>query len=285
MSAKLRCEICEKEFDCRPGLVATKKAPRYCSRKCMGVGKMRRTETTCASCGNKLNVRLSEIREHNFCDMTCYAEWQKTQVGSLARRPKKPIDVQCANCGKSLKRIPAKIKRARYHFCNTKCHGEWRKTQTGALSPRYDNRKVEIQCAHCGKKVAKYRCRIEGHELHFCTVKCQTEWRKTLTGALSPRYKGGSIDYYGPNWKQQCRSTRKRDGYCCQGCGKNQKDNRRSLDVHHIIPFRTFSYIPDQNDAYLQANALSNLVTLCPSCHSKMESGKLSLWRPTTKAP
>jgi DEAD/DEAH box helicase domain-containing protein len=34
--------------------------------------------------------------------------------------------------------------------------------------------------------------------------------------------------------------------------------------VHHKIPFRTFA-------SYQQANQLSNLVTLCPSCHRRAE--------------
>jgi 5-methylcytosine-specific restriction endonuclease McrA len=59
--------------------------------------------------------------------------------------------------------------------------------------------------------------------------------------------------------------------YCCQCCSKVQKKGR-ALDVHHIIPFRVFGYIRNQNDLYKQANDLTNLITLCQQCHAKAEA-------------
>jgi predicted HNH restriction endonuclease len=38
-----------------------------------------------------------------------------------------------------------------------------------------------------------------------------------------------------------------------------------SLDVHHIVPFRTFK------GDWRKANELSNLITLCRNCHRKAE--------------
>jgi hypothetical protein len=64
---------------------------------------------------------------------------------------------------------------------------------------------------------------------------------------------------------------RRRDHYTCQGCGKTEVELGRVLDVHHIRPFREFGYIRHQNDRYLLANDLSNLVSLCVSCHKTME--------------
>jgi DEAD/DEAH box helicase domain-containing protein len=79
----------------------------------------------------------------------------------------------------------------------------------------------------------------------------------------------GSIDY-GPNWDQQKRAALARDGERCQHCGAGQRPGRRH-DVHHIKPFRTFGYRQGVNGAYLQANALDNLITLCSSCHRRAE--------------
>jgi len=67
---------------------------------------------------------------------------------------------------------------------------------------------------------------------------------------------------YGPNWAAQRNQVRARDGYRCQMCGAPETD--RAHDVHHKIPFRTFA-------SYVQANQLSNLVTLCRSCHGRAE--------------
>ena len=75
---------------------------------------------------------------------------------------------------------------------------------------------------------------------------------------------------YGPNWAQQKQQARRRDGGRCRGCGTMEQPGHRH-HVHHIRPFRTFGYIPGKNDFYLQANALDNLVTLCPSCHRTAE--------------
>jgi DEAD/DEAH box helicase domain-containing protein len=44
--------------------------------------------------------------------------------------------------------------------------------------------------------------------------------------------------------------------------------------VHHIRPFREFGYIPGENENYLLANALDNLITLCPTCHHRAESAR-----------
>jgi len=82
---------------------------------------------------------------------------------------------------------------------------------------------------------------------------------------------------YGPNWQQQRRQVRQRDAKKCARCGAPEpaswQRTGRQHDVHHIVPFRTFGYVPGQNENYLQANQLSNLQLLCRSCHNIVESG------------
>ncbi|TRO58086.1 DUF1998 domain-containing protein, partial [Candidatus Bathyarchaeota archaeon] len=68
---------------------------------------------------------------------------------------------------------------------------------------------------------------------------------------------------YGPNWNQQRDRVRERDNFRCQICGS--PESSRAHDVHHKIPFRQFT-------SYQQANKLDNLVTLCPSCHKRLEA-------------
>lgn len=75
---------------------------------------------------------------------------------------------------------------------------------------------------------------------------------------------------YGPNWPQQRKLALARDGYRCRRCGVSEG----MLHVHHIRPFREFAYLPGQNDHYLAANELDNLITLCPSCHRQAEAGQ-----------
>ena len=81
-------------------------------------------------------------------------------------------------------------------------------------------------------------------------------------------------DDRGPNWDQQRARARARDGYRCRHCGVSERPNR-AHDVHHLQPFRTFGYVRGQNDHYLEANRLENLVTLCTSCHQRVEVDRM----------
>ncbi len=85
-----------------------------------------------------------------------------------------------------------------------------------------------------------------------------------------------SLNDYGPNWRAQRRLVRARDGYRCTQCGAPEQSasgSRRQHDVHHLVPFRTFGYVPGFNEHYLVANRLENLVLVCRSCHQRLESG------------
>jgi len=68
---------------------------------------------------------------------------------------------------------------------------------------------------------------------------------------------------YGPNWKQQRDLTRERDGFRCQVCDRIEQN--QAHHVHHKIPFRQFT-------SNAEANRLDNLLTLCPSCHRRVET-------------
>jgi DEAD/DEAH box helicase domain-containing protein len=68
---------------------------------------------------------------------------------------------------------------------------------------------------------------------------------------------------YGPNWVRQRDLARARDGFRCQICGTAEADKEHH--VHHKIPFRQF-------ESANQANQLANLITLCNSCHRKVET-------------
>lgn len=67
-------------------------------------------------------------------------------------------------------------------------------------------------------------------------------------------------------FEQISLSVRNRDAGRCRRCGAAEGDER--LSVHHLIPD---SQIPDQFDAHLPVN----LVSLCRSCHSDLESRSL----------
>jgi DEAD/DEAH box helicase domain-containing protein len=68
---------------------------------------------------------------------------------------------------------------------------------------------------------------------------------------------------YGTGWGIIRLRVRERDDYRCQNCGLLEAT--REHDVHHKIPFRAFTSAEE-------ANKLSNLVTLCPTCHRRVET-------------
>ncbi|RYF46147.1 MAG: HNH endonuclease, partial [Cytophagaceae bacterium] len=80
-------------------------------------------------------------------------------------------------------------------------------------------------------------------------------------GPLSPRWNGGIGKYRGRNWGKQKEAAAKRDKYTCQLCGEFKGS---AVHIHHIRPFSLF-------DDSVKANALSNLVALCASCHASAE--------------
>lgn len=68
---------------------------------------------------------------------------------------------------------------------------------------------------------------------------------------------------YGSGWQIVRELVLHRDQYRCRVCGS--PENGKSHHVHHIIPFKRFI-------AREEANQLTNLVTLCPTCHRIAET-------------
>ena len=62
-----------------------------------------------------------------------------------------------------------------------------------------------------------------------------------------------------------------RDHYRCTQCGAAEPPGRQH-DVHHLVPFRTFGYVPGINEHYRRANQLNNLVLVCRTCHRRLEA-------------
>lgn len=72
----------------------------------------------------------------------------------------------------------------------------------------------------------------------------------------------------GDDWKIQSKAALKRDKHSCQLCMKMPK----KVHVHHIIPYRKS-----------KDNSLTNLITLCPSCHGTQENEFRRFNKPSLK--
>jgi len=84
--------------------------------------------------------------------------------------------------------------------------------------------------------------------------------RSARSGERNSNWRGGRPHYRGADWHKQRRLALARDDYKCQRCGVKQEELDRELTVHHILPYHDGG-----------TNDLSNLVTLCMTCHFKVE--------------
>lgn len=221
---------------------------------------------------NAANMARSK---HAFCSPRCTGDWNATHKVGENNPGYKQVAVNCAQCSASLKRPPHKIARSKNFFCSVACRAQYNSNHIrGTDNPTYN--RVPALCAGCGKSMLVIPFRVKHHKTHFCNKACYGVWQSQhRIGRNGPNWRGGYKEYYGPDWNVQSRAARKRDNYHCQVCKKPQKN--RALDVHHVTPFRSFGYIPNTNERYKEANQLENLISLCASCHQRVEAGHVSV--------
>lgn len=166
--------------------------------------------------------------------------WRKGARGLPANRPRNGSDRACPVCG-TVHYRPANQDRIRY--CSPECYriGRWGRS-----------RRVTRECVVCAKPFQAY----ESDRTVCCGRVCDNR-RKSMTqsGDQSVLWRGGRTYPYVGTWKAQRRLVRERDAGMCQKCGSTDRPQ-----VHHIVPAR-----------YGGTHDLSNLITLCRSCHSREE--------------
>ena len=106
-------------------------------------------------------------------------------------------------------------------------------------------------------KRGKERFYILGHQLRGNKFRLG----KPRPDFIDGRSKLKCPDRYGDDWDAIRLIVYMRDNYRCQGCGITMNDYKRPLDIHHKVPF-----------LISRDNSLSNLITLCRSCHMKIEN-------------
>lgn len=98
-----KCPNCGVQFYIRPSHAKT-----YCSRVCQNAGK--RILKVCVECGRQFQYRMSE-NEQNCCSLRC-------------RRIHGGKTVNCANCGKGIRRRNSKLVKHRAFYCSRECQAE-----------------------------------------------------------------------------------------------------------------------------------------------------------------
>lgn len=238
---------------------------KYCSRRCSGLNNARNlgehlqgatVNLQCEQCGKVFSRSSFEVTKvkHHFCSRRCFGDHQKdvrTGVPRPEMRGERPdlqnrVEKVCKRCGK--------------HFWVKASHA----TRRVMCSRACQSNRVQKDCEWCGMHMDIKACHAD---MRFCSKPCHVAYQKTLKGAQTNNWRGGYDGRYGPNWKQQRRNARQRDHYTCQRCGVDEIRLGKQLDVHHITPFRLFGIA-----RYKEANSLSNLISVCPTCHKQIEN-------------
>ena len=158
----------------------------------------------------------------------------------------------CENpeCGKELR---GKQK----FFCSKKCNGKIRaRGNKSALGHKKSEECKKIISEQ--KKGNTYR---RGARLPEEQKRKHSEYMKGRNeGANNIFWQGGSQIKYAPGLTFELKiSVRERDRHQCQACNVTEQRLGKALDVHHI-------------DHAGNNHSLSNLVSLCRSCHNKIRT-------------
>lgn len=221
----------------------------------------------CTFCGKEIigkkkkYKRNGEVADNIFCDRQCYDKYRRRNSERC-----------CLYCNSKFIGIGDK-KNAQ--FCNDICRR------------KYFTQKTYSFCVVCGQGFYPFTVdKRNGNiicdtEIITCSDACKRKREadnelirrikisKSITGNKHANWEGGRDRYRGENWSHQKYLAKVRDNYICQRCGITQKNAikkyKSGLEVHHIIPYRYF------NNDFMSANNLSNLVSLCKSCHQLTE--------------
>lgn len=186
----------------------------------------------CKVCGKKL--KKGKI----YCSKKCYdTRRHKTNIKKFLKF--------CPICGKGFYTLPSKEKRGKGKFCSRIC--------SSINRHKGKNKKCKV----CNKFFYAIPGAIKKGDGKFCSQPCY--W-KHIQGKNSPTWKGGIAPenvkrFFASRWKKIRLQAIKRDKGQCQICGTFDK-----LHVHHIVPWRI-----SHDDSF------ENLITLCISCHGKIE--------------
>lgn len=215
----------------------------------------------CDYCGKGFEAMMSETK---YCSQQCFGKDNSRGSDNPAWSGGGSIEV-CEQCGQEYDVKSAKKDSSR--FCSTECFSQYRSENwLGESHPSY--RAVAVECSECGSELHREPHTYREGGNHFCDSSCHGQWMsENWTGEDHPCWEGGYTHRVG-NWRSQRRKRIEKDGSRCRICGVSREQHRemfgRDIEVHHITKQRFF-------DSPSEANALSNLVTLCMECHDIWE--------------
>ena len=198
--------------------------------------------------------------------------------GHIPWNKKPDLFKECELCGKKFKIHYYRKNTAR--FCSMSCKSKWifknknirekfieaSKKRTGNKNNKWKGGPIKVKCAWCDKELLRFPSRLKKFKYHFCEAngECYAKWQiENRTGENSGGWQGGvSFEPYPPKFNKLLkRKIKERDNYKCQICGIPEEECITGLLIHHI-------------DFYKNNNIYNNLITLCRSCHGKMQRNR-----------
>jgi endogenous inhibitor of DNA gyrase (YacG/DUF329 family) len=292
----LLCKICGKECKNYKALSNHFRIHKITSKEYYDKFLKEEGEGVCPICGKETNYLSLEKGYRKFCSNKCankgkqYSEETRKKISDANKGENNPMygkhhseetkkKISEANKGKHLseetKKKLSDVHKGKHHSEKTK--KKISDAKKGENNPNYgkylsEETKKKISEAMKGGNNPNYgkhrseetRKKIsEAHKGKHCSEETKKKMSDAHKGENNSNYKDGISlkefkDAYGlepTEWQKLAQEIRKRDNFTCQFCGK-----KGATDVHHIIPRRI------EID-----NGPENLITLCRSCHRKIE--------------
>lgn len=273
------CLTCDTQFIPKN----PKKPNKFCCMACYRVYQKTPAYTTdynrpsrtdlkpvpCANCEKNI-VRNPSVRRNGkkadnvYCDRKCYDEHRK--------KLQQVVIAQCKYCDSDIRaNNQGKV------YCSIVCRNKDVKPEPRPC--------IVCQILFDPVKYHKSEDRYSlDDSLKTCSNECLREFYRTdqsrkdkisnaFSGSKHPNWQGGVSGSYtnfrGSKWQGLRKKVMRRDGYKCRHCGidkdEQMKRHNRMFSINHIVPFHQLS------GNTVAANKLSNLETLCDSCHTKAD--------------
>jgi ribosomal protein S27E len=286
------CDHCGKEVTKHKSTYNKSKGKHYCNKDCYWAHnrgsnhyKYAASNIQCDYCGEPIEVNqwLMENFKHHFCGRDCHNKHTKEFGPKGENHPiYKKIEVECANCGEKLLRVPSDVERAELLYCNKICMDEHRR-RIGYYSEdnnaNYRGGEIAVECAICGRVLKRKQCVIRDHDWFVCSPECRGKYiARYMRGENSASWKGGITPINitlrtTAKYIQWRTDVFKRDGYICKICEKGGDD----IEAHHII---SFTKLVNENNITTTEEAMlcdalwdtTNGVTFCYDCHKDIHA-------------
>lgn len=259
------CPVCKTLYDRTPSQASSGKKTT-CSRACSYVFRFRNRsprniqfiERKCDVCDAYYKADASRVKHGRqlTCSKSCSRQKKSTKLKcSIPRRDKSRISPAvlagvCETCSCQFAKRNRKAQ-----FCSVQCRGKARRI-------------ADKICPNCSNSF-----NLGSVKRVYCSRACFLEAHKTrMSGAGNPSYIDGRSknkrSYRGDDWEDVRRQVYKRDRYTCRHClikcvsrkrfEAGNTDGKALIQCHHLEPWSA-----------TKNNDLSNLITLCASCHKK----------------